>query len=240
MDTNAKNDEVEIDLKELFFVILGRIWIIIAIGIFCALCAGLYSKLVMKPLYTSTTKIYVINRQDGDTTTLSDLQSSTQLTKDYLILVKSRPVTEQVISDLNLNKTHEQLVGQITVNTPTDTRILEIRVEDTDPYVAKQIADAVADVSSERMITVMDMKKVNVVEEGNIPLTPSSPNVKMNTLIGGVLGIALSTIVILLIHITNDSIKTMDDVEKYLGLNTLGTIPLTEDPKKSKKKKKKK
>ncbi len=238
METYAKNDEIEIDIKELFFVILGRIWIIITVGILFALCTGLFSQLVMKPLYTSTTKIYVINRQDGDTTTLSDLQSSTQLTKDYLVLVKSRPVTEQVISDLNLNTTHEKLISQITVNTPADTRILEIIVEDTDPYIAKQIADSVAEVSSERMVSVMDIEKVNIVEQGNIPLTPSSPNVKINTLIGGVLGLFVSTFVVLFIYITNDSIKTMDDVDKYLGLNTLGTIPLTEDPKKHKNNKK--
>jgi len=233
------NDEVEIDLKELFFVLLDKIWIILFIGILTAVCAGLFSKVFLKPIYTSMTKVYVINRQSEDTTTLSDLQTGTQLTKDYKILVKSRPVTEQVISDLNLDMTYEELANMITVNTPTDTRILEIIVENQDAYLVKQLADAIAEVSSERMVSVMEMEKVNIVEQGNLPTAPSSPNIKMNILLGGIIGVFLTAFVIILIYILNDSIQNNDDVEKYLGITTLGSIPLEEGNTKTKHKKKK-
>ncbi len=234
------NDEIEIDIKELFFVLLDKVWLIVIIGILAAACAGLFSKVFLKPIYTSSTSIYVINRQQGDKTTLSDLQTGTQLTKDYKILVTSRPVTEQVISDLGLTITSDQLAGMITVNTPQDTRILEIVVHNPDAYLAKQIADAVAEVSADRMVSVMEMEKVNIIEPGNLPTSPSSPNVKKNVLIGGIIGVFLTAFFVILFYILNDSIKSADDIEQYLGITTLGTIPLLEGTDKKKRKNKQK
>lgn len=225
MQSNNK-EEIEIDIRELFFVLLGKLWIILLTGIVCAIGAGILSKLIMEPVFTSSTKIYVINRQNKETTTYSDLQTGTQLTMDYKILVLSRPVTEQVISDLNLDITHDDLVSDISVNTPADTRILEISVENADPYMAKQLADSIAAVSAKRLVFVMEMEKVNIVEPGNIPTKPSRPNVKMNTVIGGLMGGLLAAFIILLIYIMDDSIKNSEDIERRLGLTTLGTIPL--------------
>lgn len=228
METNNRED-IEIDVKELFFVIVDKIWIVIAAGILCALFAGIFTKVILKPTYESTTKIYVVNRQDSEkATTYSDLQTGTQLTKDYQILVESRIVTEQVIRELNLGLTHEELLSCITVNNPIDTRIIEVTVNYNDPNLAKKIADAIGEVSAESMVTVMEMEKVNIVEPGNLPIGPSSPNLPKNILIGGLAGTFLSAFIILFIYILDDSIKRSEDIEKYLGLTTLGTIPLEE------------
>jgi capsular exopolysaccharide synthesis family protein len=207
-------------------VIIKKLWIIILAGIICATGAGLYSKLIMKPVYTSGTTIYVINRQNKDITTYTDLQTGSQLTKDYKLLVKSRPVLEQVLYNLKLKMTQEQLASKITVNTPPDTRILEIMVENQDPLLAKQLADSIAEVSAARMVSVMEMEKVNVVEPGNIPSKPSSPNVLINTMIAGLFGAFLATFIILIFYIMDDSIKTPDDIEKHLGITALGMVPL--------------
>lgn len=223
------NGAVEIDIKEVFFLLLHRIWIILLAGSIGAGCAFAVSRLVMKPVYTSTTSVYVINRQEEDKTTISDIQTGTQLTKDYMILVKSRPVTQQVISKLNLNLTDEQLAKMIKVNTPQDTRILEISIECKDAELAKKIADAVAEVSAEKMVSIMEMDKVNIVEQGNLPTEPSGPNTARNTLLGGFLGIFISSILISMIYLLNDTIRTAEDIEKYLEITTLGTIPISEE-----------
>lgn len=220
------NEVVEIDIKELFFLLLHRIWIILLAGIICAGGAFALSRLIIKPMYTSTTRVYIINRQEENKTTFSDIQTGAQLTKDYMILVKSRPVTQQVISKLKLDLTDEQLANMIKVNTPQDTRILEISIECKNAILAKQIADAIAEVSAEQMVNIMEMDKVNVVEQGNIPTVPSSPNVFMNTLLGGFLGIFISSILVIMVYLLNDTIRTSDDIEKYLGITTLGTIPV--------------
>ena len=233
------NDEVEIDLLEVFYVLLDKIWAIILSGVLAALVVVAATLLFVTPQYESTTKMYVLSKQDSNTLTSQDMQTSLSLTKDYAELIKSRTVTEGVIAQLKLDMTHEELLKKLSVDTPTDTRVVSITVTDTDPYTAAQIANAVRDIASKHIQQVMDIKAVNVVETANIPDEPSSPSVPKNGVIGGLLGILLAAAVVLIVYLTNDTVKTPEDVEKYLGLSVLGTIPYSSKMgKKSKKKKK--
>jgi capsular polysaccharide biosynthesis protein len=227
---------VEVDIKELFYVLLHKLWLIVLISVLCATGAGTASKYLMQPIYTSTTKIYVVNRQDESKTTLSDLQTGTQLTADFMVLVRSRPVMEHVIEKLQLDLSETELFDMINVVTPEGTRILEISVSYYDPVLTKKMADAIAEVSSEQMINIMEMEKVNIVEDGNLPTAPTSPNIITNTILGGMLGLAITSIIIISIHAMNDSVKTSDDIEKYLGITTLGLIPLEDSLNKKKNK----
>ena len=237
MGTNH-DDEIEIDLKELFYVIKRKLWIILLTGIVGAVGFGLFTAMVMKPVYTSSTMLYIVNKTTT-LTSLTDLQLGTQLTKDYKVLVTSRPVTGQVITNLDLNLSHEQLVKKIKVDNPTDTRILTISVEDTDPYMAKSIADEFASVASARMAEIMDSAPPNIVEEAYLPTQKTKPSITKNTMIGGLAGVFLAGAIILVLFVMNDAIKTPEDVEKYLGLNTLATIPVFEGETGAKKKKSK-
>ena len=237
MGTN-QDDEIEIDLKELFYVIKRKLWIILLTGIVGAVGFGLFTAMVMKPVYTASTMLYIVNKTTT-LTSLTDLQLGTQLTKDYKVLVTSRPVTGQVITNLDLNLSHEQLVKKIKVDNPTDTRILTISVEDTDPYMAKSIADEFASVASARMAEIMDSAPPNIVEEAYLPTQKTKPSITKNTMIGGLAGVFLAGAIILVLFVMNDAIKTPEDVEKYLGLNTLATIPVFEGETGAKKKKSK-
>ena len=237
MGTN-QDDEIEIDLKELIYVIKRKLWIILLTGIVGAVGFGLFTAMVMKPVYTSSTMLYIVNKTTT-LTSLTDLQLGTQLTKDYKVLVTSRPVTGQVITNLDLNLSHEQLVKKIKVDNPTDTRILTISVEDTDPYMAKSIADEFASVASARMAEIMDSAPPNIVEEAYLPTQKTKPSITKNTMIGGLAGVFLAGAIILVLFVMNDAIKTPEDVEKYLGLNTLATIPVFEGETGAKKKKSK-
>lgn len=221
-------DVVEIDIKGIFFALMRKAWIIIIFAILGAVGAGAFSEYLIQPVYTSTTKVYVINRQEGSNVTLTDLQTGTQLTKDYMILVKSRPVIETVIKNLGLHMTSGALAGLITVNAPEDTRILEITVKNHDPLMAKNIADSMAEVSAGRMVSIMGIERVNIMEEGNLPTVPVSPNVKKNIILGVFLGFAPVCIIIALAYIMDDNIRTTDDIEKYLNLTALGMLPVEE------------
>ena len=150
------------------------------------------------------------------------------LTKDYMELVKSRPVLEKTISKLKLDVTPEELAGMITTETPTDTRIMSISVTDDDPKEAKQIADTLRKAVSVQITEIMNADSVNTVEEGNLPTSPSSPDVKKNMMLGALLGLVISMGFVVLIFILDDTVKTPDDVEKYLGLNVLTSIPIQE------------
>lgn len=226
-------------MLELFHVLLNKFWIILLAGIIAALAFVGGTILFITPQYQSTTKMYVLSKQDNNTITQQDMQTSLSLTKDYAELIKSRTVTEGVIAQLNLDLTHEQLLGKVSVDSATDTRILSITVTDPDPYEACKIANAIRDVAANHIKNVMDIDAVNVVETANIPDQKSSPNISKNGVIGGFLGVLLSVAIILIAYIFNDTIKTQEDVERYLGLSMLGTIPLTAADRKNKKKKQK-
>lgn len=229
-NSRNNNDEIEIDLRQIFAVIMSRIVMILLVGIIFGLAAFIGSKLLLKPIYKSQTSLYVLNKQNSDsTTTLSDLQSASQLTQDYMILVTSRTVTEKVISELGLDMTADELASTISVTTPSDSRVLEITVSNHDQYEAKRIADKVAEVSAASICDIMQIEKVNIFEEGNVPSAPSSPNCLKNAIIAFVLGFVLAVAVVVVQFIMNDTINTSEDIEKYLGLSTLALIPLSED-----------
>lgn len=222
--------EYEIDLKEIAIAILDRIWIVISVGIACALLVGIITKVFITPMYTSTTKLYVINKQNSDNNiTYTDLQTGNLLTNDYIIQVKGTKVLSQVISELNLTDTEDELASRITVSNPENSRFIVISVSDKDPVVAQQIASCVAKVSSDVVKEVMDLEKVNVAEEANLPLEESSPNFKKNVLLGGAAGVFVSLLLIVVFYLLNDRIRTPEDVKRYLGLNTLGQIPVLEN-----------
>lgn len=229
MENGRRNtDEIEIDLGEIFHVLIGKIVWILLTGILFAGIAFLISGFVLPPIYESTTKIYILNKQENSTVTYSDVQLGTQLTKDYAELVKSRFVLEDVIRSMELLLTYEQLEKKIDIETPADTRILSISVEDTDPVVAMKIADAVRETASLHITNVMDIKAVNVVETANYPERPAKPHVLQWILIGGLLGCMLVCAIILIRFVLDDTIKTSEDVERYLQLSTLALIPLAE------------
>ena len=230
-----RNDELEIDLWEIIRVLWSRAPVIILSGIVLALVAIVGTKLFITPQYQSTTRMYVLAKQNNDTLTNSDLQTSTLLTNDYAELIQSRTVTEAVIAQMNLDLTHEELLNKLEVTVPADTRILTISVTDPDPYMARDLANTIRDTASEHIQQVMDVEAVNVADEANIPEQPVSPNTMRNGLIAGVLGCVIAVAVILIQYLTNDTIKTSEDVERYLQLSTLGMIPLDDNEKKNSK-----
>lgn len=226
---NVQNDEVEIDIGHILSILWEKILLIIATGIIVGLAGFLVSKFLITPKYESETKLYVLNRANDSATTLSDVQLSTQLTKDYQILVTSAPVMNQVIKELGLNMKASELASTISVDTPSDTRVLQITVTSDDPKRAKDIADKVAQVSSKKICDIMKIEQVNVIEDGSLSEEPAVDTVQKWTLIGLALGIVLSCAVIIIRSMLDDTVKTTEDVEKYFDLSTLAVIPISEE-----------
>lgn len=229
-----ESDVIEIDLQEIFMVLLHHLWEIILVGIVCAGIGFVLSSYVVSPTYDSTTKIYILNRQSDTTITYSDVQLGSQLTKDYAQLVQSRYVLEQVIENLGLvNENYESLLNKISVTTPTDTRILSITVTDQNPMDAMNIANEIREVSAVHIKNVMDIEAVNVVETANFPDKKAGPSIMKWTVLCGAAGVFLLALILVLVFILDDTIKTSEDIEKYLGLSTLAMIPITGKDKKT-------
>lgn len=219
------DDEMEIDLLELFQVLLQKAWVIILCMVIGAGLAFGGTKMLLTPKYSASSQIYILTKTTS-VTSLADIQMGAQLTVDFEVLAKSRPVVEEVIDELNLDYTYEELVEMITTLNPSDTRILKMTVENEDPNLAKEIANAMAEVTAERVAYIMTTDKPKIVEEAVTPEKPSSPSTVKNTALGGILGAVLAMGIIVIIYLMNDTIQTEEDVRKYLDLNTLAALPL--------------
>lgn len=222
------NEDIEIDLLEVFNLLRSKLWIIIISGVVLASVGGLVSNFLITPMYSSKTQLYILSKSTS-LTSLADIQIGTQLTQDYMVLVKSRPVVTKVIENLQLDMSYDAMVDSIEISNPSNTRILEIKIEYPDAFLAKKIVDEFAIVSTEQIAKIMDTEKPTIVEEGFMSQWPSGPNVKKNIIICGFIGMFLAAGVLVVLFILDDTIKDSGDIERYLGLSTLGLIPIESD-----------
>lgn len=220
-----ENGEMVIDLGEIIYALRKNALIILLSALVLGGIAALVSTTLLNPKYESTSKIYILT-QSTSITSIADIQLGTSLTTDYMELIKSRPVVEEVINNLKLDATYEEILGKLLVTNPPDTRILNITVTDSNPHMSKVIANNFATVARKQISEIMKTEEPTVVEEAVVADNPSSPNKVMNTLIGALLGALLCIFVVIIRNLLDDTIKTPEDVEAYLGLNTLASVPL--------------
>lgn len=222
------DDEIEIDLWEILFALRAKIWVIILALVIGSGAAVAYSKIILTPKYTSTSMVYILSKETT-LTSLADLQIGSQLTKDYKVVATSRPVLQEVIDTLGLDMDYEELKKVLVLDNPADTRVLSIAVEDPDPARAKAIVDSVAKISSTHIGDIMEMTPPKIIEEGIVSEEPSSPHTKKNAAVGGLAAAFVVCFFIVLQVILNDTIRTEEDVEKYLQLSILAAVPEREE-----------
>ena len=229
MENRAELDnEIEIDLKELFLELLAFWKLILLALVLGAVIAYSVSKFLMVPQYESTAELYVLSKSTS-ITSLADIQTGTSLTNDYMVVVEGRPVLEQVIANLGLDETYKSLEDKVTLENPSNSRILMITVRDENPLTAKAIADEIAKVGSNFISLKMDQDPPTIIQNGYADGEPVSPSVFKNTALGGIVGAFLAMAIVVLSYLFNDTIMTAEDVEKKLGMNILGTVPLETD-----------
>lgn len=224
MNENYRDDEIEIDLGALFFELLGHWKMILLSSILVGMMGLVVSLFLITPQYESTSELYVLSKSTS-ITSLADIQMGTNLTNDYMVVVKGRPVLEQVISNLGLEEDYSAMKNKVQLNNPSDSRILQITVTDPNPGRAKQIADEIAEVSSRFISAKMDQDPPTIISYGYADGEPVSPNIIMNTAVGVLIGAFVSMAVVVITYLLNDTIMDAEDIERKLGLNLLGTLP---------------
>lgn len=221
-------EENEIDLLELFYVLLGKWKTIVLSLVLTGLCGYLISVFLITPQYESTSVLYVLSKSTS-ITSLADIQMGSSLTNDYVEVVTSRPIIEQVIQNLGLKEeTYESLKKKVSTDNPTNTRLLKITVRDPNPQMAKAIADELADVSKSFISIKMDQAAPTVTQYGYDDGEPVTPNTVKNTVLGALIGAVLAMGVVIVSYLLNDTIMTTDDIEKKLGMTVLASIPMDE------------
>ena len=216
--------EEEIDLIEIFYVVLSRWAIILLTTVVLATLGYCYGRFLVTPQYASTSALYVLSKSTS-ITSMADIQVGANLTNDYMIVVTGRPVLEQVIENLGLEETYDELANKVTVKNETNTRILKITVSDSDIKRAKMIADDIAEVSSAFISEKMDQDPPTIIQYGYTDTRPVSTSPNRYALIAAMIGFVLSAGITILLYMLNDKIMTPEELEKKTGLNTLATLP---------------
>lgn len=223
-----ERNELEIDIGELLRYLQQKLVSLVLAALVCGLLGWAVSTFVLSPKYTASTRVYVLSRSN-ESIVYSDIQISTYVSRDFEVLITGPNVTREVITQLGLDMTDAQLASSITVTPMEDTRVLQIDVTHTDPRTAADIANCVRDVSALQICGFVDADAVKTVFEAQAPKNPSSPNVGRNTLLAAVLGLIALTALYAVRFILDDTIRTEEDVEHYLGLSVLGVIPDSEE-----------
>ncbi len=218
---------MEIDVFQLLKILWKRKVLIALVAIVTGGVAFAYSSFIVKPEYTSTTRIYVVNRNQGDKSGLTnqDLQAGSYLVKDYREIILSQDVLEKVATDLKLDLPSKGLASKIKVTVPADTRIVSISVTDRAPEEASRIANSLREVAAQKIISVTRVSDVTTLEEARPATSPSSPNIRRNTMIGFLAGAVVMIVTVLLIELLDTRVKRPEDVEDVMQIALLGVVP---------------
>ena len=224
---NQENQAVEIDVFAMLKTLWKRKFSIVLVALVFAIAAFGYSAFLAKKEYQSTSRIYVVSRQNQDNNALtnSDLQAGSYLVKDYREIILSQNVLSQAIEELKLDMTPAELSKKISVSVPTDTRILSITAKDGNPKEAARIANGLRNVAAEKIIAVTKVSDVTTLDEAEVPQTPSSPNIRRNVLLGFIAGAGLMVVLVVVVEVLDDRVKRPEDIEELMGLTLLGIVP---------------
>ena len=218
---------MEIDVFHLLKILWKRKLLIILVAFVTGAVAFAYSSFIVKPEFTSTTRIYVVNRNQGDKPGLTnqDLQAGSYLVKDYREIILSQDVLEKVATDLKLELPPKGLASKIKVTVPIDTRIVSISVTDRVPEEASRIANSLREVAAQKIISVTRVSDVTTLEEARPATSPSSPNIRRNTLVGFLAGAVVMVVTVLLVELLDTRVKRPEDIEDVMQIALLGVVP---------------
>ena len=219
------NEEVEIDLLELFGHFADKIWWIILGFVAGALIAGLITHFVITPKYTATAKMYMVSSSSQSVVDLTDLNIGQSISGDYVELLKTRPIIEDVIQDQGLQYSYGEVVNMLSLSVVNNTRIISIDCTSTDPKEAMNIANAIAAKGVTELPKLMETPAPHIAEYAIIPINPSSPSMSRNVMMGALIGMILVLGLYTVQFLLDDTFKSADDIEREFGVIPLTVIP---------------
>lgn len=220
--------EETIDLREYFFILKKKMWIIVLSAVICGVISGLVSFYVLKPVYEANTTLIVNKEVENETTqmtTSDDLNFVQKLALTYGEIIKSRSVITSTIDKLNLDMTYEDLSEAVSITNVENTQIIKISVTNENQRVAATICNTIPEIFSTEVQRIVKASGTEVIDKAAVPEEPIKPNKIMNILIATVLGAMISVFVIFLREALNTKIKEPKDIEEKLGLPVFGVIP---------------
>ncbi|NLL63276.1 MAG: capsular biosynthesis protein [Ruminococcaceae bacterium] len=222
-----KEEYDEIDLREIFILLKAKWIYILATVLTFAILGWLITALFITPQYESSVNMIVNTKvpDRGTSVSADNINSAKSLVATYAIIIKSNIVLNEVIDQLDLDMTYEQLLKKVSVSDVNNTQIMKITVTDSDPKFAEEVVKTIAKVSPDKIIEAVEAGSCKVVSQVSTTNDPVKPSKTKNTLISGAVGFVFVVAVIILKDMFSNYIDDDEDVQKYLGLPVLGVIP---------------
>ncbi|NMD41979.1 MAG: capsular biosynthesis protein [Firmicutes bacterium] len=221
--------EEELDLLELWHILLKRWKMIILLTLLAAAISGAVSQFLLTPQYVASASLMVMKPVEAEKILYQDIQVSRQLADTYQIVVHSRRVLGKVIQALDLPFSAGELKNRVKVDAVKNTEIITIDVTDSDPYQAARISNQIARTFMDEITEIMSVDNVSLIDLAAVPTVPVSPRLKLNVAVAAVLGLMLAVGIALLQHYLDQTVKSSADIQDLLGLTVLGTIPVMEE-----------
>lgn len=232
MENQEWQYEEEINLRDILEM-LKKSWRMIAlVTLLAVIITAIASFFILQPVYESTSTILVgRNRNTYSSDLDADITLSQKLVNTYGGIIKTNAILEPVLDNLGLGleMTADELSENITVSPVDDTELIEIKVHNRNSQIASDISNEIGRVFSNEIKNIMQIDNVSIIEEAMPPKDPIKPNKLLNIAIAGVLGMMASVFVIFLQEYLDNTIKTQEDVAKYLDLPVLASIPKTQE-----------
>ena len=231
MNNKKQNDdEITIDLVQLFKALWKKLWSIILVGILCGVIAFGFTHYMIPPKYSSSIMLYVNNSSINLSNTSvkissSDISAAQDLVKTYIVLLKNRTTLESVIAEAKLDYNYKELNQMITAAPVDSTEVFEVKVTSTDPYEAEKIANTIADVLPQRTGEIIEGTSMAVVDSGVANLQKVAPNTTKNTLLGFIAGAFIVAVIVIIKVLMDDTIYDMDYMMETYDYPILAKVP---------------
>ena len=232
----------EISVMQYLKKMLSMIWLVAILTVLVASAMFAYSKFVSTPMYTSSAKMFVSNKVDQGTGTISsaDMVARSSLVNTYAQIIKSNTLMTKVCDKIEAHKntegyeflldaahTPKSLAKAVVVKAIDETEVFNISIDLADPAEAQFIVNAVTEFLPGIVDEKMKSSSVTLIDEADLPAAPSSPNVMRNTILGAAIGFIIAAAIIFFLFITDTVIYTEEQIEEaFENVTILGTIPL--------------
>lgn len=224
--------EETISLRELFQTLRKRLWLILSITFLATLTSGVVSYFLLTPIYQASTQL-LVNQEKTDQPiyNINEIQTNLQLINTYNVIIKSPAILDIVQKELDLHMSTDELNQKIDVASEKDSQVVNVTVEDPDPYMAAKIANTIADVFQREIVKIMNVDNVSILAKAEVKDDPQpvKPKPLLNMAIAFVVGLMTGVGLAFLLEYLDNTIKNEQDVDHFLGLPVLGVITVIDD-----------
>ena len=224
-----KNEDVEIDLVEIWQVIKKQFGLLVVIVILCAILAGVISKFFIAPKYTSSSTIFLTpSISETGVVDYTSQNSNEKLVNNVMALLVQDNILSEVAKQTGMESV-EELRDQIEVSNDTNTTLVKVEATTLDPKLSKNIVNSMVNVFIDTMQENLNLKNIEIVDKAKLSYEPSGPDIKKNILIGAAAGFVIDALIVVLKVLTNTRLKSKEEAEKYLNLPVFCELPVIKD-----------